>query len=66
MTSRLDLEGYDFNMLVRDINDPVANRLWDDMRAKVGIKAISARPRREAVKQSLKWLRSGKPLCLHG
>lgn len=65
MTRRLDMEGYSFNMVMRDADDPVVNNFFKDMMTKIGIRVISARPRRRAVTESLRWLRKNKPLCLH-
>lgn len=65
MTTRLTLEGYPFNLVMRFADDEAVAKMWKDAMSNVGINAISARPRRKAVVESLKWLRSGKPLCLH-
>lgn len=64
MTSRLAIEGYPFNMVVRDVDDPAVTKLFQDVRAKIGCNSITARPRRRAVAESLKWLRRGEALCL--
>jgi KDO2-lipid IV(A) lauroyltransferase len=65
MTTRLTQEGYPFNLIMRFADDEGVSSMWKDVMRNVGIKAISARPRRKAVAESLKWLREGKPLCMH-
>ncbi|MCK5305629.1 MAG: lysophospholipid acyltransferase family protein [Candidatus Omnitrophica bacterium] len=65
MTTRLALEGYPFTLVMRFADDPVVTELWQEVMKNIGIKVISARPRRKAVVESLRWLRDGKPLCLH-
>jgi KDO2-lipid IV(A) lauroyltransferase len=65
MTTRLTLQGYPFNLVMRFADDEAVAEMWKDVMRNVGIKAISARPRRKAVVESLRWLRENKPLCLH-
>lgn len=65
MTSRLSLEGYPFKLVMRFADDEGVTDMWKGVMRNVGINAISARPRRRAVVESLRWLRAGKPLCLH-
>lgn len=65
MARRLNLEGYDFNLIMRFADDPGAMRLWADIMNRIGIKAISARPKRKAAVKSLKWLKSGRPIFFH-
>ena len=65
MTTRLTVAGYPFNLVMRFADDEAVAQMWKDVMRNVGIKAISARPRRKAVVESLKWLRDGKSLCLH-
>lgn len=65
MTTRLSLEGYPFNLVMRFADDEAVTDIWKEVMRNVGINVISARPRRRAVVESLRWLRAGKPLCLH-
>jgi KDO2-lipid IV(A) lauroyltransferase len=65
MTRRLELEGYPFNLIMRFADDEVVTELWQRVMRPVGIKAISARPRRKAVIEALKWLRANKGICLY-
>ena len=55
---RLAAAGYPFIALVKQPRDRRFARLMDDYRAKVGIKTVSAKPRREAVRGVLKALRA--------
>jgi Kdo2-lipid IVA lauroyltransferase/acyltransferase len=54
---RLAAAGYPFSILVRHPPDQRLARLIDGYRAKVGVKAISAKPRRQAARQILGALR---------
>jgi KDO2-lipid IV(A) lauroyltransferase len=65
MTRRLELEGYPFNLIMRFADDEVVTELWKKVMQPVGIKAISARPRRKAVVEALKWVRANKGICLY-
>lgn len=55
---RLAAAGYPFTALVKQPSDPRFARLMDDYRLKAGVKTISAKPRREAVRGILKALRA--------
>lgn len=50
---RLAAAGYPFSILVKHPPDQRLARLIDDYRAKVGVKTISAKPRRQAARQIL-------------
>jgi KDO2-lipid IV(A) lauroyltransferase len=54
---RLAAEGYSFNALVKQPAHEGFARLMDELRAKVGVKTISAKPRRAAVRGVLAALR---------
>ena len=54
---RLAAAGYPFSILVKHPPDQRLARLLDDYRAKVGVKTISAKPRRQAARQILGALR---------
>ena len=54
---RLAAAGYPFSILVRHPPDQRLARLIDGYRAKVGVKSISAKPRRQAARQILVALR---------
>ena len=54
---RLAAAGYPFSILVRHPPDQRLARLMDGYRAKVGVKTISAKPRRQAARQILDALR---------
>jgi Kdo2-lipid IVA lauroyltransferase/acyltransferase len=54
---RLAAAGYPFSVLVKHPPDQRLARLLDDYRAKVGVKTISAKPRRQAARQILGALR---------
>ncbi len=56
--------GYPFNVVVKHPRDRRFARLFDDYRARVGIKTISSRPRREATRQILKALRKNEVVLL--
>ena len=55
--TRLAAAGYPFSILVKHPPDQRLARLLDGYRAKVGIKTISAKPRRQAARQILDALR---------
>jgi KDO2-lipid IV(A) lauroyltransferase len=55
--ARLAAGGYPFSVVVKHPRDERFARVIDDYRARVGIKTISAKPRREAVRGILKSLR---------
>ena len=55
---RLAAAGYSFSALVKPPGDRRFARLIDDYRAQVGIRTISAKPRREAVRGVLRALRT--------
>ena len=54
---RLAAAGYPFSLLVKHPPDQRLTRLLDGYRAKVGVKTISAKPRRQAARQILGALR---------
>ena len=58
--ARLAAAGYPFNVVVKQPRDQRFARLIDDYRARVGIKTISAKPRREAARQILKTLKGNQ------
>jgi KDO2-lipid IV(A) lauroyltransferase len=62
--ARLAAAGYPFSVLVKPPRDQGFARLMDDVRARVGIKTISARPRKEAVRGILKALRENGVVLL--
>lgn len=62
--ARLAAAGYPFNVVVKQPRDSRLARLIDEYRARVGIKTISARPRREAARQTLKALRKNEIVLL--
>ena len=62
--ARLAAAGYPFNVVVKQPRDSRLARLIDEYRARVGIKTISARPRREAARQTLKALRRNEIVLL--
>jgi KDO2-lipid IV(A) lauroyltransferase len=62
--ARLAAEGYPFNAVVKQPKDERFARLIDDYRARVGIKTISAKPRREAARQILGALRRNEVVLL--
>lgn len=55
--ARLAAEGYPFHVVVKQPRDQRFGRLMDDIRLRVDVKTISARPRREAAKKILQALR---------
>jgi KDO2-lipid IV(A) lauroyltransferase len=57
---RLAAGGYSFNALVKQPADEGFARLMDELREKVGVKTISAKPRREAVRSVLAALRKNE------
>jgi KDO2-lipid IV(A) lauroyltransferase len=57
---RLAAGGYSFNALVKQPADEGFARLMDQLRAKVAVKTISAKPRREAVQRVLAALRKNE------
>lgn len=61
---RLAAGGYPFSAVVKQPKDPRFARLIDDYRLMVGIKTISAKPRREAARQILKALRRNEVILL--
>lgn len=61
---RLAAAGYPFSVVVKQPRDQGFARLLDHYRAQVGVKTISARPRREAVRQILSALRSNEVVLL--
>ena len=64
ISHRLQLAGFSTNMVVRDANDPVVAKIWDNILENIGINFIPARPTYKAVSNSLKWLREGNVLIL--
>ena len=62
--ARLAAAGYPFSVLVKPPRDPGFARLIDDFRARVGIKTISARPRKNAVRAILRALRENDVVLL--
>lgn len=61
---RLAAGNYPFSNLVKQPRDEGFARLFDHYRAVVGVKSISTRPRREAVRQVLKALRRNEVVLL--
>jgi Kdo2-lipid IVA lauroyltransferase/acyltransferase len=61
---RLAAAGYPINIVVKHPPDQRLARLIDDYRAKVGIKTISAKPRRQAARQILGALRRNEVVLL--
>jgi Kdo2-lipid IVA lauroyltransferase/acyltransferase len=62
--ARLAAAGYPFSVLVKPPRDSGFARLIDDFRTRVGIKTISARPRKEAVRKILRALRENDVVLL--
>lgn len=62
--ARLAAGGYSFSAVVKQPKDPRFARLIDDYRLMVGVKTISAKPRREAARQILKALRRNEVILL--
>jgi KDO2-lipid IV(A) lauroyltransferase len=62
--SRLAASGYRFNVLVKQPRDERFARLIDHYRALVGIRTISAKPRRKAVREILTALRANEIVLL--
>lgn len=61
---RLAAAGYPFSVVVKQPKDQRLARLTDDYRSMVGVKTISAKPRREAARQILKALRRNEVILL--
>ncbi len=61
---RLAAAGYPFSAVVKQPRDQRFARLIDQYRARVGVKTISARPRREAARQILSALRQNEVVLL--
>jgi KDO2-lipid IV(A) lauroyltransferase len=61
---RLAAAGYPFSVVVKHPGDQRFARLIDHYRARVGVKTISARPRREAARQILSALRRNEVVLL--
>lgn len=64
MGTRLAAAGYPFTTVVKHPRDQGFARLTDSYRAKVGVKTISAKPRREAARQILRALRKNEIVLL--
>ncbi|MBI4489584.1 MAG: lysophospholipid acyltransferase family protein [Deltaproteobacteria bacterium] len=64
MGTRLAAAGYPFTTVVKHPRDQGFARLTDGFRAKVGVKTISAKPRREAARQILRALRKNEIVLL--
>ncbi len=62
--TRLEAEGYTFNVVVKQSKDLGFARLMDSLRHRVGIKTISARPRRQAVREILKALKENEVVLM--
>ena len=62
--ARLAAAGYPFSVVVKQPRDRRFARLIDDYRAQLGMKTISAKPRREAVRGILKTLRANGVVLL--
>jgi len=62
--TRLAAGGYPFSAVVKHPRDQGFARLTDRYRASVGVKTISAKPRREAARQILKALRRNEVVLL--
>jgi len=62
--ARLAAAGYPFSAVVKQPKDQRFARLVDHYRAMVGVKSISAKPRREAARQILKALRRNEVILL--
>jgi len=61
---RLAAAGYPFSILVKHPPDQRLARLLDSYRAKVGVKTISAKPRRQAARQILGALRRNEAVVV--
>ncbi len=64
MGTRLAAAGYPFTTVVKHPRDQGFARLTDRYRASVGVKTISAKPRREAARQILRALRRNEVVLL--
>ena len=62
--ARLTSEGYPFSALVKQPREDRFARLIDDMRTRVGVKTISARPRRKAVNEIIRALRGNEMVLI--
>ncbi len=62
--TRLEAEGYPFNVVVKQSKDQGFARLMDDLRHRVRIKTISARPRRQAVQEVLRALKANEVVLM--
>ena len=62
--ARLAAAGYPFSVVVKQPRDQRFARLIDEYRLRLGIKTISAKPRREAARQILKALRRNEIVLL--
>ena len=62
--ARLAAEGYPFSVIVKQTKDEGFARLMDDLRQRIGMKTISARPRRVAVQQILKALKGNEVVLM--
>ncbi len=62
--TRIGAEGYPFSVVVKQSKDEGFARLMDDLRQRVGIKTISARPRRQAVQQILRALKKNEVVLM--
>lgn len=61
---RLAAAGYPFSVVVKQPRDQGIARLIDSYRARLGVRTISARPRREAARQIVKALRGNEVVLL--
>ena len=62
--ARLAAAGYPFSVIVKQSKDQGFARLMDSLRHRVGIKSISARPRRQAVQEILKALKENEVVLM--
>jgi KDO2-lipid IV(A) lauroyltransferase len=62
--ARLAAEGYPFSVVVKQPKDEGFARLMNDLRLRIGMKTISARPRRVAVRQILKALKENEVVLM--
>lgn len=64
MCARLAQEDFFFKPVIRDPDDEAVVDLFDEMRQKLGVEYISAKPRYLCVKKSIEHLRQNGVLCL--
>lgn len=64
MCARLSQEDFSFKPVIRDPDDEAVVDFFDEMREKLGVEVISAKPRHLCVKKSIEHLRQNGVLCL--